>query len=268
MVELSLSRGLADLLVQFADAYEQPVAFHSENPQKSSLHYYTAMGTGCSVEHPRLPNGAVRVAVEDLWELDSHGLIDIRYGRSDRDGSFRVTSAGFEAVDQIKQLDSARDAAPVTPDEGKRMGLDWPSDVLPVLNAVYELSTRAGNRVSQDAVNAELGRQQGDAHTARVLAKLEEGGWITSIGGKWQGEGPVLCEPSSKTLELLAGWPTERGDMALGRLIHLLEERIEATEDPIEKKKLSGLLTSVKDVGESVMAGVLTKMITGGIDAS
>ena len=140
--------------------------------------------------------------------------------------------------------------------------------MLPVLNAVYGIYTRTGDRVSQDAVNAELGRESGDEHTSRVLAKLHEGGWITSIASVDQVEGPLICEPAPKTLELLANWPTERGDMALGHLIHLLEERIEATDDPVEKKKLSGLLASVRDVGESVMAGVLTKMITGGIEGA
>jgi hypothetical protein len=262
-MEVSLSSELADLLTSFAKAYREPVQYQAGNPQKQSLHFYTAMGTGTSVEHPNLPQGELPVAVEDLWELDSHGLIDIRYGRGDHDGSFRVTSGGFEAVDQITKVRAAMNAAPVTPEEGKRMGLDWPTDVLPVLVAAFDLYTRTGNAVRRPAITHELGREPDDEHTGLVLEKLEEGGWISSIGGADQVRGPLICEPTTKTLELVANWPTDRGDMALGRLISVLEERIEATDDPAEKKKLSGLLDSVKDVSESVMAGVLTKMITG-----
>lgn len=225
--------------------------------------FYTSFeGTG--VQHFGLPDGAMKASLGDLEELSNYGLIDIRYGsRGDHSGSFRVTNEGYDAVKQIEQVHQALDNAPVTPEEGKHMGLDWPTDVLPVLNVVYELYTRTGNSVRQPAINAALGRDSDDEHTDLVLAKLAEGDWITSLAGAQQVRGPLICEPTPKTLELLANWPTDRGDMALGRLINVLEERIEATDDPAEKKKLAGVLASVKDVGESVMAGVLTKMITG-----
>jgi hypothetical protein len=52
-----------------------------------------------------------------------------------------------------------------------------------------------------------------------VLRKLEEAGFVRRTMNFEQIEGPGFCEPTTKTFELLAGWPTNRGDAALAQLV-------------------------------------------------
>jgi hypothetical protein len=264
MRRIRLTEVVADLLRMFADAYEQPDA----SGQKDTLMFSTSMGgEGTRVQHHALPEGSMRVSLGDLHELDDLGLIDIRYGRGDHDGSFRVTGDGYDAVEQIERRNTALAESSVVPPEGARMGLDWETEVFPVLQAAYQAYSRApsSDGVSQAAINSELGRPQNDPHTSLALRKLQEADYVrATMSGLQQVDGPLFCEPGPKALELLAGWPTERGDTALARLIAALETRIEETTDPEEKGKLQRVLDGVQDVTQGVMVGVLTKVITGG----
>lgn len=250
----------AELIVTFADAYERPT---ERTHQKETIMFYTDSG-GTQVQHPHLPGGGMDVSVGDIHEFDSLGIIDIRYGRSDLDGSFRVTNDGFDVARQIKDHKQALASPDVVPEEGKGMGFDWATDALPVLQTVDRLwrADPTIRGVNQEAIKKALGRSSDDMHTSVILRKLQEADFVIGKGA-WQGEGPVLCEPTTKAFELLAGWPTERGDMALARFVEALETRIEATDDPVEKGRLRKLLDSVNEVGQGVMAGVLTNLITG-----
>lgn len=56
----------------------------------------------------------------------------------------------------------------------------------------------------------------------------------------------------------------QSGDIAFGRLIELLEERIDATDDPVDKKRLRTMLESVRNVGEAVASRLITEAVLGG----
>jgi hypothetical protein len=262
LTSVRLSADQAELLNLSAAAYEQRVA----DGQKETIGFYSALGVPTSAEHPGLPGGAIPIDLGDLEELFGYGLIDVSYSsHGDHSGTYRVTNDGYSAVEQIEEHERALASPTVVPEEGKGMGFDWVTDALPVLQAVDRLwrADPTVKGVNQAAIKQALGRDPEDMHTSVILRKLKEHGFIQGMGA-WQGEGPVLCEPTTKAFEYLAGWPSERGDMALARFVEALEARIEATEDPVEKGRLGKVLDSVNEVGQGVMAGVLTNLITGG----
>jgi hypothetical protein len=121
--------------------------------------------------------------------------------------------------------------------------------------------------VSQGRINAHLGREIGDPRTSAVLRKLEEAGYVSGTGkfATHEADGPLVCEPTTKTFERLEGWPASSGDVALARFVGAIEARIAETDDQEEQTKLRRVLSSVQDVGESVMAQVLSRLITGGM---
>lgn len=258
MYSVRLAKDQAELLLACAEAYASP---HERTGQKESIIFFTT-NAGTLIQHHGLDDRTRRVSMGDLEELSGHGLIDINY-RSQTQGNFRVTGAGFEAVEQIKRQEDALAEPAVVPDEGKRMGLQWQSEVLPVLRTVNELypSVPSDRGVTQEQINEKLGRDKRDPHTGLVLRKLEEAGYVEGKMRVDEVEGPWSCGPAAKALELLAGWPTERGDAALAQLIAALERKIEETPDEVEKGKLRQVLTSVREVGQGVMVGVLSEVI-------
>lgn len=259
---VNLTDDQADLLKVFADAYEKPAA----NGQKEDLFFYTAAVVGTEVQHPHLPDGEMGVAIGDLEELVTSGLIRIRYGKTTKQGSFNVTALGFQAVSQLEERELALAEASVVPPEGRRMGLDWQTEVFPVLKAVHDLypTSPSHKGVSQSAINAALGREPTDEHTSLVLRKLEEAEYILGKVKAMQSQGPIFCEPTSKALELLAGWPTERGDAALSQFMAALESKIEETDDEEEKGKLRTALKSLREVSQGVMVAVISDVLTKG----
>jgi hypothetical protein len=231
-----LSSELQALIKAFAAAYVQPLP---SNGLKDSITFYTS-SDGTAAQHHGLPDGGLPVSMGDLEELAAFGLIDIRYGSSEMQGTFRVTSDGNYAVEQIEDHEHAIAVATVVPGDGEAIGLDWATEVLPVLQAVHASWSKSpsADGISQHAVNAELDRAPDNAATSVVLRKLEEAGYVRG----------------TRSIE----------DTALARLIMVLQAQIDVEPDPIQKGKLRKVLEGIQDVGEGVMAGVLTNMIAGG----
>ncbi len=264
MVTVSLSADQVEILKLSAAAYSQQ---HSSSRQKENLIFYTALGVGTQVQHHGLSGGTLSVSMGDLEELDGYGLIDIRYGSSHYQGSYRVTGEGYSVIEQIHQQERALASSGTPPMDSVGMGFDWETQVWPVLQAVHAVCTRlpSPSGASQTAINLELGRSADDGTTGLVLRKLEQADYVAAtIADVEEVVGPVLCEPTPKALERLAGWPTERAETAVAQLLAVLEARIEDTVDTEEASKLRKLRASLQDVGEGVMAGILTKVLTGG----
>lgn len=264
MIKVHLTKELADLLITFANAYEQT----DEREQKEPIYFTTASVVGTEVQHFAFEPEEFGVSLGDLHELNDLGLIDITFQDGTSAGRFRVTGEGYHAVNQIhEQNEAMASAGVVVPQEGPAMGMDWETQTFPVLKAVYDVwrQNPSTKGVSQAQINDELARSENDPMTSVVLRKLEEADFVTGKFKAQQVEGPLFCEPTTKALEFLAGWPSERTDAALARLVATLEATIEATDDPEEKGKLKRLLSGVQDVGQGVMVKVLTNVITGAI---
>jgi hypothetical protein len=211
------------------------------------------------------PNDWIECARQDIEELNDLGLIRLKKKTvrvSGRRGApapvfeewrFDVTDQGFQHVDRTQRL--ADHGRPTTGG-----GLDWKTDVLPVLVAAY--STSAGSDpalgVLADAVNERMGRERNDPDTGRVLVSLVDVGWIIPvIDGVNQVPGPYSFRLSERALQEVAGWPTAgSGDRFVEQLLAVLDEEIAGAQGE-RKSGLVRLRETIVGVGHDVLVGVL-----------
>jgi hypothetical protein len=198
---------------------------------------------------------------QDIEVLAERGLIRLDRSQA-RQGQweFDITDDGFAEADRRALLDVPLPAA--EPVEGE--ALDWNGVVFPVLRAVYAAYPNAPRPelgVDQRTINAQLGRDEADPETARVLEELVHSGYLEATMEVDQIQGPAFCRLTEKGLRTVAGWPS--ADAAVESLVAALDEEIEATESETEKGKLRALRDSVGQVGRDVVADVLAKVITG-----
>jgi hypothetical protein len=154
--------------------------------------------------------------------------------------------------------------------------LDWGEDVRPVLEAAYEAwcvearETAAMGRsepwVTTENVNTKLGRQPDDSHTEMVLKHLERGGYLTA--DRDIRDVSLEITFTEKGLQYVAGWPGTPEDAMLSRFVAAVREQIETATTPEERSAWQKLLSGLTEVPRGVMVGVLTKLITGGLDAA
>ena len=211
--------------------------------------------------HRGLPNGEVGLDLETLKELDDLGLVDAEFKKAKAATSVSLPQGPVRRSHSANTNGRGRGSAT----GGNRDGARLANRDLSGRQAVHELfpTVPSHRGVSQQVINVKLGRDEDSPHTGLALRKLEEAGYVVKKFGSAGVEGPLLCEPAPKALELLAGWPTERADALLARLIERLEARIAATPDEEEKGKLRQVLESVRTVGQG-MAAVIADTITGG----
>lgn len=143
------------------------------------------------------------------------------------------------------------------------------SKVEPVLVATYRLLNAEREKVSQEAVCAELGRPPHDETTVRALALLYEdkfiGGFMVD-----QSPAPILITATPKGLQYTSGWPAEEGgSRQVELLLQLLDDRIKSDEVPeAEKGKLrqirDGVGSASRDIVVSVLAAYVARMTGGG----
>lgn len=85
------------------------------------------------------------------------------------------------------------------------------------------------------------------------------------VESRWeidQVPGPLTVAPTEKALQLLAGWPTS-GAAAVEKLLSVIDSQIASAPDEERKGKLRSFRDSVVDMGESVAAEVLVKLLMG-----
>ena len=124
--------------------------------------------------------------------------------------------------------------------------LDWQTSTLPVLSAVgtpaYSREPREAG-VSQEAINARLGRPPNDPTTDLVLAVLLDGDYLTATVESDQVQGPLYCKLAEKGRQAVAGWPGADGSAAAaGRLLAALDAEASAatTEEERTRVKRAG----------------------------
>lgn len=143
--------------------------------------------------------------------------------------------------------------------------LDWNTEVRPVLVAAYRALGEAGSAyptVGSEDINAQLGRDPHDGRQNVVLEYLEKAGYITgqrAYGGRWN-----FVTLEKRGLVEVAGWPAEPGQDYGAKLLDLLEERINATDDDAERTRLQRFREAVISVGTNVVSGVLTDLARRG----
>lgn len=79
---------------------------------------------------------------------------------------------------------------------------------------------------------------------------------VTSVGDSRQQFIGIKLRP--KGVRAIGRWPSAD---PFESLVGVLEQRIREVDDPKEKERLQGLLTSLKDVGKGVATAILTELI-------
>ena len=141
--------------------------------------------------------------------------------------------------------------------------LDWATQVLPVLRAVYTAYNKRllSMGVSQDHVNAVLARPLGDPHTDIVLANLLRDGYLEATMEADQQEGPLFCRLTGKGLQVVAGWPG--AGVAAERLLTVLDAQIDEAGTDDARSRLIKLREAVTGVGTDIVAKIVSNVVTG-----
>jgi hypothetical protein len=123
-----------------------------------------------------------RARLSNLQELDRLDLVrsDAEIGTARCE--IRLTKAGRQAYEDSKHKMIILE--PLLPEPGSNI-LDWQTEALPVLQAVYEAYSRQPLSIGipRTYVDGVLGRAEDDPRTRIVLAALAEDGYITSVTG-------------------------------------------------------------------------------------
>lgn len=219
--------------------------------------------TGLKLSHPAMTrewatNAQAHrgVTLADIEDLEAAGLVavDWGYSRNGRRGDLRLTAAGEAQVDRL--------ASPPPP-PAVPMGSDWQQNVMPLLLAAasieQELAPGAG--ITQDALNAALGRPPGDPQTATTLVQLSAADYLRDEQSVEQIDGPISFRLGERALQRVAGWPGAGGDLS-SELLALIDQRLEdPTVSEDERTRLERLRDTVGDVGKGVVTGLLTALI-------
>lgn len=136
---------------------------------------------------------------------------------------------------------------------------------LPVLEYVYEhggqhellgvVQIAEGTGLDALAVAESLDRLSGARYLAGRLRRSMSG----ADPSPWFLEDSRLAE---RGLRVVGAWPS---DDPYDALMALVVRQIASTEDPSRKTKLRALASSIRDVGQSVVAGLLVEYARGNI---
>jgi hypothetical protein len=237
--------------------------------QRTRFRALPDLTTGALVRHPGLPGdgsdapGVLHCNRQDIEALRDRGFLrldkkqravpGIGPKRSAEEWEFDVTDEGFSRV-------AAMSSAAVSAPEGRVPGLAWATDVVPVLEAAYELTPASDPQqgVRATSVNERLGREPNDRETGRVLISLVDADYVIPvIDNVNQLVGPYSFRLSERALQLVAGWPAPgSGDQLIAQLIAVLDEQIAGAQGE-ERSKLERLRDTVLGVGHDVLIAVL-----------
>jgi hypothetical protein len=237
------------LLVQLAGA---DAAVRPNRPQ----FFFTQAGAGSqTVTHPGFPDDEIPCQKADILDLKESGYL--RFHSTEGGITFDVTTEGHERAAQLDQATRAAAGGSV-----ELHALDWTTRVLPVLQAAARAYSRTPSQlgVRTEDVVEELGSKIDQDATALALDELVRAGYLEETMGGDQLPGPGWSRLTEKGLQVTAGWPSASGEIALDRLLKVIEERIEATTGE-ERSKWERLRDGIADVGRGVLVAVLTESV-------
>jgi hypothetical protein len=146
--------------------------------------------------------------------------------------------------------------------------LDWDRDVMPVLQATYDVWTaamaidpHARFGVPGQEINEKLGRDADDPRTAVVLDRLRDAGLVDGEGVSGQ-KNPDDVLVTAKGLQYVAGWPATPDEAAVARLLAVLDQRIQEAPTPEARSNWTRLRDAVSALPREVLADVIAQVVT------
>jgi hypothetical protein len=141
----------------------------------------------------------------------------------------------------------------------------WFSVAVPILEYVHEQGD-LGTLIDVGHIAADTGIDP--AEVAVELERLVDAHYINGPLQKTMSRGDpsvwflVDASLAERGLREVGAWPSADPYEAL---LALLDRRIDAASDPVEKSKLATLKSSVADVGKQVIAGLVVEVAKGTI---
>lgn len=225
-------------------------------PDRPQFLFTKAGGGSHTVSHPGLPDGEIPCQEADILDLEESRYL--RFHPSDRGIIFDVTGSGRRRAAELELSTKASAGGLID-----KHVLDWTSRVLPVLNALARAYSRAPSPmgVRTHAVVGELGADADGYSVALTLGELVRAGYLEETLGADQATGPLSSRLTEKGLQVTAGWPSASGEVALDRLLTVIEERIAASTTAEERSNWERLRDGVLGIGRDVFVGVLTATV-------
>lgn len=144
--------------------------------------------------------------------------------------------------------------------------LDWDDDVRPVLVAVKQAADASDDihrRIDSRAIEASLGREEGDLETFAALEALSDAGYVEGQAGFGNPPTWFFLKLTEKGRQEVSGWPVTPGADYGAKFIEELDRRIEDAPDDQERTRLQRFREAAGEIGKGVITGVLTDMARG-----
>jgi hypothetical protein len=181
-------------------------------------------------------------SANEIDDLADRGWVRVN-SQSGHQRVFAVTSEG-RRVTRLREQDRGRSTnVPVD--------LTWPM-ARPVLRLVYDAYVRAG-APERGVAAAELVERLDDrASAAAALRELVRAGYLEPVHAG-QGDVPVLVRPTTKALQLEAGWPSTAAEDVVAEIVEMLDDEIDRTDDSEERSKLRQIRDGIAFVAKDLL---------------
>jgi hypothetical protein len=242
------------LLVQLA------AADAAARPKRPPFFFAKAGGMTQTVSHPGFTEDQIACEEADILDLEEAAYL--RFHPSERGIVFDVTDAGRKRAGELEHAFHSGTGGLDSVDHA----LDWSTRVLPTLSAAARAYSRAPSPlgVRTGAVLEELASDADEGAVTIVLEELVRSGYLEETLSADQLPGPAAVRLTEKGLQVTAGWPTASGEVALDRLITMIEQQIEAATTEDQRSRWENLRDGVAGVGRDVLVGVLTAAAQAG----
>ncbi len=202
---------------------------------------------------------------DDSWPLPTEHDIDdlielgwVRPTAADR-GKTRQFTLTLDGRMQGLRAERARQHPVSVP-----VSMEW-TELEPVLQAAVRAFEDAGAPAMGVAIQSFVAPGQPRA----AVAALTRAGLLIDDGGdNDQIEGPMFVIPSAEAFKLTRSWPSDAADAAIDRLVRVLLESAENTDDTDERSRLERVASWLGKFGSGVIqgttSGVTTALITSG----
>jgi hypothetical protein len=216
--------------------------------------YYAAGGpvwTGGS----NWPDDVAVASTAEIDEMAERHWLRITGYPSDKGRQFAATAGGRQAW-----LDHVEAHSPERPIAGPAT-LEWDRTRM-LLRMLYEAYVERGApRRGVDSLTLIAGVN--DPHSARAqLDELVRGGYLESATAQQRVR---LVHPTTKTLQMFAGWPSSSAEDTLSTLVAALNTEITETADPDRRPTLQRVRDGLLGAAQEIKLKVIEQKIEGSL---
>jgi hypothetical protein len=188
------------------------------------------------------PDGVAVPSANDIDDLADRGWVRIN-SQSGHQRIFAVTSEG-RRIDRLRAEAAARSVyVPVD--------LTWPM-ARSILRLMFEAYVQQGAPTRGVAAEGLVEHLEDPASAAAALRELVRAGYLEPVHAG-QGDIPVLVRPTTKALQLEAGWPATGAEDVVGELVEMLDDEIDRTDDDERRSKLRQIRDGIAFVAKDLL---------------